>query len=149
MLPPHRAAGGHGSERSLPCWDGGVRRRLDAGQRVLLVAHGNSLRALVKHLDQMDDKTIAGLGIPTGVPLLHRLDTSLRPIEHHYLGDAETMQETHASPQGPVQGHDASATRHGQDGRPGPDGLTDGDGPLDVADPSSCSPCAAVPGQGR
>ena len=96
-------------ERSLPSWDGEIAPRLDAGQRVLLVAHGNSLRALVKHLDQMDDKTIAGLGIPTGVPLLYRLDTSLRPIEHHYLGDAETRQEIHRSPQGPVQGHDASA----------------------------------------
>jgi 2,3-bisphosphoglycerate-dependent phosphoglycerate mutase len=54
---------------------------LRAGKVVLLAAHGNSLRALVKHLDQIDDATIAGLNIPTGIPLVYRLDADLRPVQ--------------------------------------------------------------------
>jgi len=84
-------------ERVLPYWDAEIVPQLDAGQRVLLVAHGNSLRALVKHLDHTDDEAIAGLNIPTGTPLLYRLDTSLRPIEHRYLGDPETIAAAEAA----------------------------------------------------
>jgi len=58
---------------------------------VLLVAHGNSLRALVKHLDSMSDADIVELNIPTGIPLVYELDEQLRPICHHYLGDAELV----------------------------------------------------------
>jgi 2,3-bisphosphoglycerate-dependent phosphoglycerate mutase len=84
-------------ERVLPYWQGEIAPRLEAGQRVLLVAHGNSLRALVKHLDHMGDEAIAGLNIPTGAPLLYHLDGSLRPIEHRYLGDAETIAAAEAA----------------------------------------------------
>ena len=84
-------------ERVLPYWDAEIAPQLEAGERVLLVAHGNSLRALVKHLDQMDDEAIAGLDIPTGTPLLYRLDRSLRPIEHHYLGDPEAIAAAEAA----------------------------------------------------
>ena len=65
--------------RMLPYWYDGVVPDLRAGRTVLVVAHGNSLRALVKHLDGISDEDIAGLNIPTGVPLLYRLDADLRP----------------------------------------------------------------------
>ncbi len=72
--------------RVMPYWKDSIEPRLDAGERVLLVAHGNSLRGLVKHLDGLDDEEIAALEIPTGVPLVYRLDARLRPIGHEYLG---------------------------------------------------------------
>ena len=84
-------------ERVLPYWDAEIAPRLGAGQRVLLVAHGNSLRAMVKHLDQMSDEAIARLDIPTGVPILYRLDASLQPIGHHYLGDPEAIAAAEAA----------------------------------------------------
>ena len=84
-------------ERVLPYWDAEIAPRLGAGQRVLLVAHGNSLRALVKHLDQMSDEAIARSNIPTGAPLLYRLDASLQPIGHHYLGDPEAIAAAEAA----------------------------------------------------
>jgi 2,3-bisphosphoglycerate-dependent phosphoglycerate mutase len=58
-----------------------------AGRRVLVAAHGNSLRALVKHLDGIGEAEIVGLNIPTGVPLVYELDASLKPVKHYYLGD--------------------------------------------------------------
>jgi 2,3-bisphosphoglycerate-dependent phosphoglycerate mutase len=60
---------------------------------VLIVAHGNSLRALVKHLDDVSDEEIVGLNIPTGIPLLYELDKDLKPIAHRYLGDAEAARK--------------------------------------------------------
>jgi 2,3-bisphosphoglycerate-dependent phosphoglycerate mutase len=92
-------------ERVLPYWVEEIAPRLDDGQRVLLVAHGNSLRALVKHLDQMDDEAIADLNIPTGTPLIYRLDTSLRPIEHRYLGDPEAIAAAEAAVLAQGQAH--------------------------------------------
>src|SRR5690606_1186578 len=74
--------------RFLPYWEDAIAPDLRAGKRVLVVAHGNSLRALVKHLDRIPDDEIVGLNIPTGVPLVYELDDALRPIRHHYLGDA-------------------------------------------------------------
>ena len=65
--------------RMLPCWDTDITADLRAGRRVLVAAHGNSLRAIVKHLDQISDEDIAGLNIPTGMPLLYRLDEALAP----------------------------------------------------------------------
>jgi 2,3-bisphosphoglycerate-dependent phosphoglycerate mutase len=59
-----------------------------SGQRVLIAAHGNSLRALVKYLDDVSDNDIAELNIPTGIPLVYELDEELQPIRHYYLGDA-------------------------------------------------------------
>ncbi len=77
--------------RFLPYWEGTIAPTVRSGRRVLVVAHGNSLRALVKHLDGVSDEDIVGLNIPTGVPLVYRLDADLRPVEHHYLGDPEAV----------------------------------------------------------
>jgi 2,3-bisphosphoglycerate-dependent phosphoglycerate mutase len=79
--------------RFLPYWQGTIAPSVRAGQRVLIAAHGNSLRALVKHLDGIGDDEIVGLNIPTGVPLVYELDDSLRPLRHAYLGDAEQIRK--------------------------------------------------------
>jgi 2,3-bisphosphoglycerate-dependent phosphoglycerate mutase len=79
--------------RVLPCWHDRIAPALRAGQRVLLAAHGNSLRALVKYLDEVPDADIAELNIPTGIPLVYELDYDLKPIRHDYLGDADRVQE--------------------------------------------------------
>jgi 2,3-bisphosphoglycerate-dependent phosphoglycerate mutase len=68
-----------------------------AGQRVLIAAHGNSLRALVKHLDSISDTEIVKLNIPTGVPLVYELDDSLTPQRHYYLGDPNEVARRVAS----------------------------------------------------
>jgi 2,3-bisphosphoglycerate-dependent phosphoglycerate mutase len=78
--------------RVLPFWNARIAPELLAGRNVLVAAHGNSLRALVKMLDQMSDADIVELNIPTGVPLLYTLDASLRPISSRYLGDAEAVK---------------------------------------------------------
>ena len=77
--------------RFLPYWHGQIAPVIQSGKRVLIVAHGNSLRALVKYLDQMSDDAIVGLNIPTGVPLVYDLDADLRPVAHFYLGDPEKV----------------------------------------------------------
>lgn len=74
-------------ERVLPCWEGRIAADLRKGRPVLVAAHGNSLRALVKHLDGIPDDAIADLNIPTGYPLIYELDESLNVLGHHYLGD--------------------------------------------------------------
>jgi 2,3-bisphosphoglycerate-dependent phosphoglycerate mutase len=73
--------------RFLPYWNGTIAPAIRQGRRVLIVAHGNSLRALVKHLDGISDEAIADLNIPTGIPLVYELDDRLSPVEHYYLGD--------------------------------------------------------------
>lgn len=77
--------------RVLPYWHARLAPELRSGHDVLIVAHGNSLRALVKMLDEVPDDTIAGLNIPTGVPLLYELDAALRPRGSRYLGDAAAI----------------------------------------------------------
>jgi 2,3-bisphosphoglycerate-dependent phosphoglycerate mutase len=77
--------------RFLPYWHATITPALQAGQRVLIAAHGNSLRALVKYLDQISDEEIPGLNIPTGIPLVYELDEGLRQLRHYYLGDPETV----------------------------------------------------------
>jgi 2,3-bisphosphoglycerate-dependent phosphoglycerate mutase len=77
--------------RFLPLWKETIAPAIHAGQRVLIAAHGNSLRALVKHLDNIGDEEIVELNIPTGVPLLYELDNDLRPTHHEYLGDADAV----------------------------------------------------------
>jgi 2,3-bisphosphoglycerate-dependent phosphoglycerate mutase len=72
-------------ERFMPYWEGTIEPALQAGQRVLIVAHGNSLRALIKHLDTISDGDIVDLNIPTGVPLIYELDDESRPLRHYYL----------------------------------------------------------------
>jgi 2,3-bisphosphoglycerate-dependent phosphoglycerate mutase len=75
--------------RFLPAWNEVIAPRVRAGRRVLLAAHGNSLRALVKYLDAMSEEEVVGLNIPTGIPLVYELDDDLRPVAHRYLGDPE------------------------------------------------------------
>jgi 2,3-bisphosphoglycerate-dependent phosphoglycerate mutase len=79
--------------RALPYWEQTVAPAVRAGQRVVIAAHGNSLRALVKYLDNVSDKDIVGLNIPTGIPLVYELDGNLKPIRHFYLGDPETVRK--------------------------------------------------------
>src|SRR5262245_34067611 len=79
--------------RVLPYWNERIAPAVQAGRRVLVTAHGNSLRALVKHLDGIGDADIVGLNIPTGVPLVYELDARLRPLRHYYLGDAEQIRK--------------------------------------------------------
>jgi 2,3-bisphosphoglycerate-dependent phosphoglycerate mutase len=74
--------------RVLPCWNDSIAPAIASGKRVLVAAHGNSLRALVKHLDRIADADIVELNIPTGVPLVYELDDSLSPLRHRYVGDA-------------------------------------------------------------
>jgi len=75
--------------RFLPYWEGEIAPELREGKRVLIAAHGNSLRALVKHLDGISDADIVELNIPTGVPLVYELDDRLKPVKKGYLGDPE------------------------------------------------------------
>ena len=77
--------------RFLPLWNETIAPDIRAGRRVLIAAHGNSLRALVKHLDGVSEEAIVGLNIPTGVPLVYELDEDLRPLRHFYLGDPEAV----------------------------------------------------------
>ncbi len=79
--------------RFLPLWEGEIAPRIKQGERVLIAAHGNSLRALVKHLDGVSDADIVELNIPTGIPLVYELDDNLKPIKpRYYLGDPEAAE---------------------------------------------------------
>jgi len=78
--------------RFLPLWHDEIAPVIKSGKRVLIVAHGNSLRALVKYLDQVSDADIVELNIPTGMPLVYELDADLKPIKSYYLGDAEKVK---------------------------------------------------------
>ncbi len=73
--------------RFLPYWHETIAPSIASGKRVIVAAHGNSLRALVKYLDDIDEQTIVELNIPTGIPLVYELDDRLRPLRHYYLGD--------------------------------------------------------------
>jgi 2,3-bisphosphoglycerate-dependent phosphoglycerate mutase len=77
--------------RVLPYWNSTIAPSIRGKKRVLIAAHGNSLRALVKHLDSISDSEIVGLNIPTGIPLVYELDSSLKPIKHYYLGDPDEI----------------------------------------------------------
>jgi 2,3-bisphosphoglycerate-dependent phosphoglycerate mutase len=79
--------------RFLPYWHGTIAPAVAAGQRVVIAAHGNSLRALVKYLDAVSDQEILELNIPTGIPLVYELDDALRPLRHYYLGDPEAAKK--------------------------------------------------------
>jgi 2,3-bisphosphoglycerate-dependent phosphoglycerate mutase len=79
--------------RALPYWHQVIAPAVRSGQRALLAAHGNSLRALVKHLDGISDEEIPGLNIPTGIPLVYELDSDLAPVKHYYLGDEKTVEK--------------------------------------------------------
>ncbi len=84
-------------ERVLPYWHMVLAPAIKSGQRTLVVAHGNSLRALVKYLDNISDEEIPGLNIPTGIPLIYELDDDLKAIRHYYLGDPEEVAKAAAA----------------------------------------------------
>ncbi|MCK4285302.1 MAG: 2,3-diphosphoglycerate-dependent phosphoglycerate mutase [Candidatus Lokiarchaeota archaeon] len=80
-------------ERVLPYWHEKIAPTIKTGKKVLISAHGNSLRALVKYLDNVPEEEIIKLNIPTGIPLIYELDDELKPINHYYLADAEKIEE--------------------------------------------------------
>lgn len=84
-------------ERFLPYWHETIAPIIKSGKRVIIAAHGNSLRALVKYLDNISDEDILGLNIPTGVPLVYELDENLKPIKNYYLGDADEIAKRAAA----------------------------------------------------
>ncbi len=79
--------------RFLPYWHERIAPEVKAGRRVVIAAHGNSLRALVKYLDGVSEEEIVGLNIPTGIPLVYELEDDLKPIRHYYLGDPEAARK--------------------------------------------------------
>ena len=79
-------------ERFLPYWFETIVPAIGRGERVLIAAHGNSMRALVQHLDEVSNEEIVGLNIPTGIPLVYELDGEMRAVKHYYLGDAEAIE---------------------------------------------------------
>ncbi len=83
--------------RVVPYWNESIAPQIRAGRQVLIAAHGNSLRALVKHLDGIGDDDIVSLNIPTGRPLVYELDDSLRPVSRRYLGDAAEIEAAMAA----------------------------------------------------
>ncbi len=84
-------------ERVLPCWNERLAPAIRSGQRLVISAHGNSIRALVKMLDHISDADIVGLNIPNGIPLVFELDADLRPLGHRYLGDAAAVARAEAA----------------------------------------------------
>jgi 2,3-bisphosphoglycerate-dependent phosphoglycerate mutase len=84
-------------ERVLPYWHSTLVPLIRSGKRVLITAHGNSIRALVKYLDDISEAEITELNIPTGVPLVYELDKALKPIKHYYLGDADAVARAAAA----------------------------------------------------
>ncbi|MDF1484805.1 2,3-diphosphoglycerate-dependent phosphoglycerate mutase [Ramlibacter sp. H39-3-26] len=83
--------------RVLPFWNEAMAPAIRAGQRVVVAAHGNSIRALVKYLDSVSESDIVGLNIPNGIPLVYELDAALQPLRHYYLGDAEAAARAAAA----------------------------------------------------
>jgi len=83
--------------RVMPCWNEVLAPAIRAGQRVVVAAHGNSIRALVKYLDGISDADIVGLNIPNGIPLVYELDANLKPIRSQYLGDPEAAAKAAAA----------------------------------------------------
>jgi 2,3-bisphosphoglycerate-dependent phosphoglycerate mutase len=84
-------------ERVIPFWNESCVPAIQAGKRIVIAAHGNSIRALIKHLDGISDEAIVNLNIPNGIPLVYELDANLKPIKHYYLGDAEAAAKAAAS----------------------------------------------------
>lgn len=83
--------------RVMPVWSDAIAPAIQSGKRIVIAAHGNSIRALVKYLDNISDDDIVGVNIPNGVPLVYELDAELRPITHYYLGDAEAVAKAAAA----------------------------------------------------
>jgi 2,3-bisphosphoglycerate-dependent phosphoglycerate mutase len=83
--------------RVMPCWNDTIAPAIKSGQRLVIAAHGNSIRALVKYLDGIGDAEIVGVNIPNGIPLVYELDANLKPIRHYYLGDPEAAAKAAAA----------------------------------------------------
>jgi 2,3-bisphosphoglycerate-dependent phosphoglycerate mutase len=83
--------------RVVPTWDEEIAPAIKAGKKIIISAHGNSLRALIKMLDGISDSDIVGLNIPNGTPLVYELDENLKPIRHYYLGDADAIAAAQAA----------------------------------------------------
>jgi len=83
--------------RFLPYWHETIAPTIQSGKRVIIAAHGNSLRALVKYLDEVSGEEIVKLNIPTGMPLVYELDSALKPMKHYYLGDPEQVKQAMAA----------------------------------------------------
>ena len=83
--------------RFMPYWEETIAPTIKSGKKVLIAAHGNSLRALVKYLDNVSEEEIVGLNIPTGIPLVYELDDDLKPIKHYYLGDPDEIAKAAAA----------------------------------------------------
>ena len=83
--------------RVMPLWTESIAPAIKAGKRIVMAAHGNSIRALVKYLDNMTDDDIVSLNIPNGVPLVYELDAELKPIRHYYLGNTEAIAKAAAA----------------------------------------------------
>jgi 2,3-bisphosphoglycerate-dependent phosphoglycerate mutase len=83
--------------RVLPCWNDTLAPAIARGQRLVVAAHGNSIRALVKYLDGIGDAEIVGVNIPNGIPLVYELDAQLKPMKHYYLGDPEAAAKAAAA----------------------------------------------------
>ena len=81
----------------LPFWNESMAPAIRAGRRLVVAAHGNSIRALVKYLDGISDEAIVGLNIPNGIPLVYELDDDLKPLRHYYLGDADAAEKAAAA----------------------------------------------------
>ena len=84
-------------ERVIPYWDAEIVPAIKSGKKILIAAHGNSLRAMVKHLDEISDEDIVGVNIPTGMPLVYELDADMKPISKRYLGDAAAVEKAMAA----------------------------------------------------
>ena len=84
-------------DRVMPFWNEALAPALKSGRRLVLAAHGNSIRALVKYLDGVSEQDIVGLNIPNGIPLVYELDAALKPLGHRYLGDAEALAKATAA----------------------------------------------------
>ena len=84
-------------ERVMPFWNEALAPAMKAGKRIVVAAHGNSIRALVKYLDHIADDAIVGVNIPNGIPLVYELDDNLKPVRHYYLGDPEAAAEAAAA----------------------------------------------------
>jgi len=93
QLLPNSEALKNTLERFLPLWKEEIAPKVKKGENILIVAHGNSIRALIKHLDNVSEDEISELNIPTGIPLVYELDDNLKPIRHYYLGDPEAAKK--------------------------------------------------------
>jgi 2,3-bisphosphoglycerate-dependent phosphoglycerate mutase len=92
--------------RFLPYWNEVIAPAVREGQRVLIVAHGNSLRGLLKFLDRISDQEIVEINIPTGIPLVYELDDNLTPLRSYYLGDPQKIEEATKRVAGQLKGHE-------------------------------------------